>query len=441
MDIARINFSHGDASTHLATIRAVKEVNKSKGCTIALMLDTKGAEIRTGEVTTPIEIVKGQEVVFSPTPLPKETRPVILVNYDKLAVDVLKAESILLDNGVMSFEVVSTGKDGTVVARSHDTGHIGSRRHINLPGADISLPSMMKKDWSDLELGIEEEMDYVALSFIRTADEMREVSAFLKKNNSTMRTIAKIETRQAVANIDSIIDASDGIMVARGDLGAEMPFEKIPAIQDMIVEKSRQAGKPVIVATQMLESMIENPMPTRAEVTDVAHAAVTRADTTMLSAESAVGKHPIESVSAMARILEETESHQSSESHHDIFCALGERSALADAAVSMALSVKSPAIIVLTRTGKTAQAVSHFRSNLPIIAMTESPAVERALQMFHGVRTLHVDFDMDPETTIERALEALKKLPFLKSGQKVVVISDTKSRTGSVHTVHIRMIP
>ncbi len=439
MDIARINFSHGDGKDHLPTIRAVKEMNAQEGRSIALMLDTKGAEIRTGVVEKPIEVKAGEEVVFSSTPMPGEKRPVIQINYDKFAHDVKKAECILLENGTLPFDIVSISDDGKVVGRSRDDGSIGSRRHVNLPGADVSLPSMTDKDWKDLEIGMQEEMDYVALSFIRTAEEVEEVRAFLKKHNSTMQIMTKIETRQAVADIVRIIHASDSIMVARGDLGAEMAYQKIPAVQDMIVQRCREASKPVLVATQMLESMIEHPMPTRAEVTDVAHAATTRADATMLSGETAAGEHPIEAVTAMRTILEETESHLLPElSHHR--CPFGESSALADAAVSTALAIKSPAILVLTRSGRTAQAVSTLRSGLPILACTESDLVARQLRLWHAVSADTITFDADPEVTLDRAFEKMMLKGLLASGQKVVVIADVKRRAGSVHTVHIRTI-
>lgn len=440
MNVARFNFSHGTHDDHRKNIALVKDLNKKDGVCVALLLDTKGPEIRTGDVAEKIEITKGQEVVFSFVPKPDEKRTVIMVNYGEFGNDVKKAEIILLDNGTMSFNVVSVEKDGSVIATSNDDGKIGSRRHVNLPGADISLPSMTEKDWTDLRLGIELEMDFVAPSFIRTGGEVKEIADFLKKNNSTMRIISKIETRQAVTNIDAIIAESDGIMVARGDLGAEMPYEKIPAVQDMIVRKCLQAGKPVIVATQMLESMIENPMPTRAEVTDVAHAATTRTDCTMLSGETAAGKHPAGAVEAMSRILCETEAHQSADLR-DKVCSVGERSALADAAVSMALAVAAPAIVVLTRTGRTAQAVSQFRSNLPIFAFTESPAVQRYLQFLHGILPMTIKFEKDPETTLDNVFAEITKRKLLKSGQNVVVISDTKTKTGSMHAVHIRTLP
>lgn len=442
MNIARINFSHGTQEGHQKTIQTIKQVNTKNGCSIALLLDTKGAEIRTGDVAEPIVIAKNQEVIFSPAPVSDTSRPVITVNYNDFAKDVKDAETILLDNGVMSFEVVQINDDGSVIAKSHDDGSIGSRRHVNLPGADISLPSMTDKDWSDLELGIKEDMDFVALSFIRTAEEVKEVNEFLKKHNSHMRTIAKIETRQAVANIDAIIDASDGIMVARGDLGAEMPFERIPAIQDMIVSKCRQKGKPVIVATQMLESMIENPMPTRAEVTDIAHAATTRTDTTMLSGETAAGQHPLASVRAMSKILEETEKHQASDYQTDTMCLLGERGALAEAAVSMALSLGSPAILVLTRSGKTAQAVSQLRPNIPVIACTADPIVERFMQILYGVYPVHIEHDDNTNTdeTLALAYAAAIKKGLLQTGQQIVVVADAQTTDGPVHSVHVRKV-
>ncbi len=442
MNIARINFSHGTQEGHQKTIQTIKQVNTKNGCSIGLLLDTKGPEIRTGDVTEPIVIKKGQEVIFSSTPIENASLQVIAVNYDDFGKDVRGAENIILDNGVMSFELLSINDDGSVTARSNDDGQIGSRRHVNLPGADISLPSMSEKDWSDLELGIKEEMDIVALSFIRTADEVKEVAEFLKKHGSHMRTMAKIETRQAVANIDAIIDAADSVMVARGDLGAEVPFERVPAIQDMIVRKCRHKGKPVDVATQMLESMIENPMPTRAEVTDIAHAATTRTDMTMLSGETAAGQHPLASVEAMSKILEETEKHQMSDHQADTVCMLGERGALAEAAVSMAISLGSPAILVLTRSGKTAQAVSQLRSNLPIIACTTDPRVERFMQMLHGVFPVHIEKDDDKDTdkTLSLAYAAAIKKGLLTPGQQVVVVADTQTVDGPVHSVHVRKV-
>lgn len=440
MNVARFNFSHGDQESHRATIRAVKEASKELGIPVTLMLDNKGAEIRTGVVEKPIEIAAGQEAIFSYDEVSSSDIPVVHVSYPEFASDVKKAESMIIDNGTTIFDVVRVEDNGRVIARARDSASIGSKRHINLPGADISLPSMMPQDWSDLEnVGIAEQMDMTALSFIRTAAEVDEVRAFLNKHGSTMRIMTKVETRQAVANIDAIIEASDSIMIARGDLGAEMPFEQIPAVQDMIVAKCRAKGKLVLVATQMLESMIKNPMPTRAEVTDVAHAAVTRADATMLSGESAAGQFPLEAVDAMSRTLIETESHLIDEKIPARTSYDDERAALADAAVTMAQALRTPVIVVITRTGATARAVSALRPRVPILACTKYPAVETGLQMHYGVVTASMPLDStDPETSVHNALLAVQKKNLAITGQDIVIIADTPTGDSKVRSVQLR---
>lgn len=441
MDIARLNFSHGSHEDHKKTIDVVRTVNDAHGSSIALLLDIRGSAIRTGDVTSPVPIDVGQEVLFAFNETSDPARPVIRVNYGLFAKDVAEAESIILDNGTMVFDVVEIRKDGCVIARSRDEGQIGSRRHINLPGAFVSLPALTEKDWEDLRFGIEQNVDFVALSFIRTAEEIDEVREFLRKKKSDIRIVTKIETRHAVRNIDAIIAASDGIMVARGDLGMEIPFERLPAVQDMIVAKCRQAGKPVIVATHMLESMIEHPMPTRAEVTDIAHAAVSRADATMLSGETAAGKYPVASVRAMSRVLEETETHLLRSSDISYFsCPYGERQALAEAATRMALTLRAPAILVLTLSGQTAQAVSSLRPGIPIIALTEDAGTQRLLKLPHAVFPLTIDFDADPEVTVGRSLAAVRERGLVADGVRVVVVTDAKTKTGSVRTVQVRSV-
>jgi len=440
MNVARFNFSHGTQDGQRAVIQAVKEASAELHIPVMLLLDNKGAEIRTGDVEKPIEIAAGQEAIFSYEEVSSADMPVVRVSYPEFAQDVKKAECMIIDNGTTFFDVIRIEGNGRVIAKARDSASIGSRRHINLPGADISLPSMMAQDWSDLEnVGVAEEMDMTALSFIRTAAEVDEVREFLKKHNSTMKVMTKVETRQAVANIDAIIDASDGIIIARGDLGVEVPFENIPAIQDMIVAKCRAKGKLVIVATQMLESMIKNPMPTRAEVTDVAHAAVSRTDATMLSGETAAGLFPLEAIDAMSRILTETESHLNNEpipvrtSYDD------ERAALADAAVSMAQALHTPLIVVITRTGATARAVSALRPRVPILACTKNPPVERALKLSYGVITASMPADStDPETSVNNALRIVKERSLAVTGQDIVIIADTPTGTSKVRSVQLR---
>ncbi len=440
MNIARINFSHGTTDSHRTTIRTIQSVQRTGRC-IAIMMDTKGSEIRTGDLAEPLSVKPGEEVLFSPLPLSNETLPVLQVNYAEFSQDVVDADRILLDNGELSFELVRVREDGVVVAKAREAGTIGSRRHINLPGANVQLPSVTDKDWEDIAMGIEEGVDFVALSFIQTGNAVREVKKFLRENGSTIQVISKIESKKAVENFDDILEASDGIMVARGDLGAEIPFELVPAIQDDIVRRCREAGKPVIVATHMLESMTQHPMPTRAEATDVAHAAVTRSDCTMLSGETAAGNNPLASLDAMDRILRETEKHLPMLAPGERVCAVSEYTARAQAAAIMALALQAPAIVVLTRTGRSAESISQLRPTLPILALTDSENVRRAMQILYGVLPLQIEFSDDPETTVEAALQAIRSHGLVKSGQRIVIVSDTKTNTGLASSVQMRTMP
>lgn len=438
MNIARMNFSHGSQEDHTAVINRIKKFNDKSGKGVALLLDTKGAEIRTGDRTEPLVINEGETVVFTNKGADKKL-PVIMVNYPDFWKDAKDADYILVDNGEMIFDAVEIKKD-RVVAKSRGAGSIGSRRHVNLPGADVSLPSVTDKDWKDIKLACKEKLDFIALSFVRNAKEIDEVRRFTKKNgHPSVQLISKIENAVAVRNIGEIIAASDGVMIARGDLGSEIPLETLPAIQDEIVLRCREAGKPVIVATHMLESMIKNPLPTRAEVTDIAHAAVTGADSTMLSGETAAGKHPFESLRIMGRILEETELRLP-------FVApacLGdsENEAHAAAAVSMARALRAPAIVLFTRSGNIAQAISRLRPTVPVIAFTDSQDVARSMQILYGIQPAYLPFDKAPEKTLNNAFPVLRGTFGLKKNARVVVLSTILQNSQPVHTVQSRLIP
>lgn len=448
MNVARLNFSHGDHESHGRNIELLKSIRKH-GHTFGILLDTKGPEIRTGDVKTPIEIRKNQEVVFTPSIDRKERRVQILVNYNKFSHDVRKAEKILIDNGEIEFTLVKiAGKK--IIARAKNSGVIGSRRHVNLPGANISLPSFTKKDWEDIHFGIKHKVEFIAPSFIRSSKDIEDLRNFLNKNKSTAQIIAKIETAQAVSQIDKIIDVTDGIMIARGDLGVEIPFEKIPRLQDEIILKCRQKGKIVIVATQMLESMIENPMPTRAEVTDVAHATMTFADSTMLSGETAAGKFPKESIQAMARVIKETEEFET-----ETVDALVHLEPLADdparreqarAACVLAKNLDAKAIVVITKRGNTARAVSRYRPFTPILAFTDAEYVCHQLALSWGVNPSLITLSRDPEKTVQAALKLAKKKNLLKEKDTIIIVSDIFSKLspethGFVMTVQIRRVP
>ncbi|MEK7218247.1 MAG: pyruvate kinase [Patescibacteria group bacterium] len=444
MNIARINLSHGSLEEHLQTIKMLKEINaeqkKSSQRCIGILLDTKGAEVRTGDVKEKIAVEKGEEVVFSPKPLAREGRTVIIVNHDHFDRDVQDAECILIDNGLLRFDIVEVKGNGTVIARALEDGTIGSRRHVNLPGANLTMPSITPKDWQDIAFAAKEDVDFLALSFIREAKEIHEVRGFLEAHGAAIRLISKIETRQAVKNIKEIIVASDGIMVARGDLGVEIPFETVPAIQDDIVEVTRRAGKPVIVATHMLESMMDQPMPTRAEVTDIAHAATTRADATMLSGETASGEYPYAAVEAMDRVLVATEDHVLLPNPMMEAPVSTEREARAHSAVTLAVSTHATALFVMTKSGKTALDISRYRPNVPIIAFTDSEGTQRSLQLSCGVLPVHIPFSKDPETTVKAAMDEAKRLHLLEKGNHVVLVSDTKAGDCSINTIQMRSI-
>ncbi|OGJ57299.1 pyruvate kinase [Candidatus Peribacteria bacterium RIFCSPHIGHO2_01_FULL_51_9] len=441
MNIARINLSHGSRVQHTSLIKTIKTINKTSAEPLGILLDTKGGEIRTGDVKSPIAVKKGEEVIFSPHELTHEKYKVIHVNYDGFAQDVRETDRILLDNGELSFAIVSIQKNGAVLARANQGGIIGSRRHVNLPGADLDVPSITKKDWNDLAFAIKQDIDFVALSFIRTAEDIEEVRSFFKKKRSDIELIAKIETAQAVENIQEIIRVSDGIMVARGDLGAEIPFERLPAIQDAIVSLCRDAGKPVIVATHMLESMKEHAIPTRAEITDVAHAAITQTDATMLSGETASGKNPLLAVEAMSRILVETERNIAHFIHTEDNYIHDEREARAEAAVRMAESLGGLPIVVFTRTGRTAQTICKFRPSHKIIAFTPTESRQRKLALRFGVIPLLLPFKEDPEKTLETAFRKARDCRLLSKKEKIVLVSDAKTSLGSISTVQVRQVP
>lgn len=438
MDIARVNLAHGNREQHQKFLQVFRELREREGLIVASLFDVKGPEIRTGDCPSPLTIAEGECVIFSPYPLSAVPAKVIIVNYEQFAQDVLRAESILIDNGELSFEVFQI--QGTQVhARCRQGGVIGSRRHINIPGADISLPALTRQDWQNVLLALEHDVDFIALSFVRTSQELKDLRAFLRERGSRAGIIAKIETRQAVDHIDDIIAAADGVMIARGDLGVEIPFERVPAIQDRIVARCCTEGKPVIIATHMLESMTEHPRPTRAEVTDVAHAAATFVDAVMLSGETALGKFPIPCVQAMDRILQETESsHRSFTGNVRSPC--DEREARAEAAVLLSRSLPSPVICVMTHSGMSARAVSRFRPGLPILAFTDDHHVERQLRLVCGVQPFALSL-CDAEEAVRIALQRTRDALCLSSGTRVVFLSETPGEEGPVTAIQIRRVP
>ncbi len=445
INVCRLNFSHGSYEVHGQTIENIKTVNK-RGYSLAIMLDTKGPEVRTGDVTEPIIIKRGDRVIFTSKKTGKEKLKTVTVDYPKFSDDVRNASCILIDNGAIEFKVESIEKGGLVIAKALEDGKIGSRRHVNLPGAYISLPSFTPKDWADISFGVKHGVDFYATSFVRTGKDIRTLKAFLLKHKSDGEIIAKIETPQAVDNIDEIIESSDGVMVARGDLGAEVPFEDVPRIQEMIVAKCRAKGKPVIVATHMLESMILSPMPTRAEVTDIAYAATLQTDATMLSGETTTGLYPFKAVAAMDRVLRVSERIEHADGVQSVIRKTENidsdmpRQEQAIAASVLATNLHADVILVMSKHGHTAMAVSNCRPHIPIHAFVESESRRRKLMLVWGIIPHAIPFSVQTEETLNRALALLTKEKSIKKGQRVVVVSDIRTGNTPVMTIQIRTI-
>lgn len=446
ISVCRLNFSHGNYAVHGQTIANIRAVN-AKGYNLAIMLDTKGPEVRTGDVEKPIEVKEGDRFIFTSKPTGREKLTTIKVDYPSFATDVRNARCILIDNGAIEFAIEKIESNGIVIGKALESGKIGSRRHVNLPGAHISLPSFTKTDWADFQFGVDQGVDFYATSFVRTGKDILKLRKFLVSQNSDAHIIAKIETPEAVGNINEICDAADGIMVARGDLGAEVPFEDVPKIQDELVAKCRARGKPVIVATHMLESMILSPMPTRAEVTDIAYAAKSQADSTMLSGETTTGLYPFKSVQAMIRVLERNEMQPSTFSHcfesdvpTDQVDVDVPRREQALAASVLATKLHVDALLVISKHGRTARAVSNCRPFVPIYAFSDSAMVTRQLMLSWGVVPHCVPFSKNPETTVDTAIATVLQKKMLKRGSKVVVVSDMRSSGIPVMSIQLRTI-
>lgn len=428
MNIARMNFSHGDHAEHKQRIDMVKAAEKETGKTVGLMLDTKGPEIRTGEMKgDKIQLEAETELVISKEDVEGTTEK-ISVSYKKLAQDMEVGNRILIDDGLIELEVTAVDGDD-VVTRVVNGGELGSRKGVNLPGVKVSLPALTDKDISDIRFGVEQGMHFIAASFVRKANDVIEIRKILEESgNEDIFIIAKIENQEGVENLDSILEVADGIMVARGDLGVEIPPEKVPIVQKIMIKKCNEASKPVITATQMLDSMIRNPRPTRAEASDVANAIYDGTDATMLSGESAAGKYPVESVKTMAQIATEVEN---SESYKEKFAGKYEFKAdSVTAAISLATCQTSEelgaeAIITSTGSGLTARTVSKYRPQTPIIAVTPNKRVLHQLAMTWGVSPLLAARSSTTDEMMDNAISTAVEHKLIEEGDLVTITAGT----------------
>ena len=389
MNVARLNFSHGSHEEHLKRVESVKEIRDKMNLPVAILLDTKGPEIRTGKFSQPeIMLEEGHTFTLTTRNITGDGN-ICSVSYEGLARDVEPGVTILIDDGLIALKVLEV-KDGCdIICEVMNTGIIKEHKGINVPGVHINLQSLTEKDISDIRFGIDCGIDFIAASFVRSSSDVLAIRDILTKNSAeSIKIISKIENREGMDHLDEIIDASDGIMVARGDLGVEIPAEEVPLAQKEIIKKCNRVGKPVITATQMLDSMIRNPRPTRAEVTDVANAIFDGTDAIMLSGETAAGKYPVESVRTMSLIAKRTEeaidyrkllNSKESEKEASITDAIGH------ATCNIAMDLGAAAIITATSSGYTARMVSKFRPAQTIIAATSDERVQRQLNLMCGV--------------------------------------------------------
>jgi len=424
-DIFRLNFSHGDQASKKELIQRIRSVSKRRQRAVAILGDLQGPKIRTGDMEGgSILLEEGAEIVITTQPQ-IGTPQRISTTYRSLPGDVRPGDRILLDDGLLEFTVLESHAD-EVRCRIVTGGELRNRKGINLPGVAVSTPALTEKDRDDLDFCMREGVDYVALSFVRHADDVVELKDLLYKANSQLRVVAKIEKPEAVEDFDAILAEADGVMVARGDLGVEIQPEKVPLIQKRIIRKCNAAGKPVITATQMLESMIQNPRPTRAETSDVANAILDGTDAVMLSAETASGRFPVEAVRLMVRVAHDVESDPAlrQKVFHPIPETGGYRrlpEAIGQAACRVAEAVGAQAILAFTQTGSTAALVAKYRPALPVFAVTPTQAVRRRMALYSGVRSLRVDIAGDTETQIRSVEEAVLQAGVLKRGDVVVI--------------------
>ena len=442
MDIVRLNMSHGDHDFAARVIKFIKTLNRQANASVAIMLDTQGPEIRTGDLTNDLQLHNGSRITISVRDSVSVEESSFQINYEDLTGSVSVGDRITVDNGIINLEVLSKNDNGTVDCRVIDGGILKSKRHVNLPGIRVNLPAITKKDQADILFGIEQEVDFIALSFVREAGDIRELKSLLGSKAGKIKIIAKIEDQSGVANLAEIIEEADAIMVARGDLGVEINIAALPNTQRRIVQLCAERGRRVIVATHLLESMIENPVPTRAEVTDVANAIYEEVDAVMLSGETTVGKHPVKCVEQLVAIAETAEA----------FSGLGftqglnrskDKQNLAITAVQLAESMNARGILVITRRGIMADYVTNCHpQKVRIFAFTNDSQTRRRLMLNRNLTPYRVAFSSDPEKTLQTAFDLLRHRAGLQTEDKVVVISDVLAGSGAgVDAIQIRQIP
>ncbi len=439
MDVARLNFSHGSHQDHARVIRRLRKVAAELGRTICILQDLQGPKIRTGRLQDRIAVAlkTGQTVTITPQDVPG-TSEIISTTYQELARDVRPGEHILLSDGRVEL-VVSRISGNDVICEVLNGGMLGEHQGINLPGTNVSIPSLTAKDEEDLDFGLIHGVDLIAISFVRTADDVVRARRAISSRGGTAPLIAKLEKPQAIDNLDSILEVANGVMVARGDLGVEVAPEKVPLIQKQVIRRALDFRKPVITATQMLESMTENPRPTRAEASDVANAIFDGTDAVMLSGESAVGKYPREAVSMMARIVTEAEAHpfQLLRPEHRQARYLSITETICESMAHAAGDLNIRAIAVFTETASTARTLSKYRPAADIYAFTRFDNVCNRMNLLWGVTPLRCPAELSAAQMAEFAEQELLRMEVLSTGDVFGLIAGTTSTSGATNFMRL----
>lgn len=425
MNVARLNFSHGTYEDHRKVIEHIRELETKFEASVPILADLQGPKIRVGKMKDGSQLLKSGEYVTLTSDEVVGTSETIPIDYAQLGEDAMEGNKILMDDGLLELKIVKKNGD-SLVAQVITGGELKSRKGVNLPDVKISMSSITEKDIRDLEFAIEQDADYIAMSFVRSANDIQEVISRLRAGDSQAGIIAKIEKPEAVGVINEIIEEADGIMVARGDLGIEIASETVPMVQKKLIDRCRKAGKPVITATQMLESMIHNPRATRAESSDVANAVLDGTDAVMLSGETAVGDYPLEALKTMDKICRSVESQAPG-----IYNSLGYRKpewkekqvieSLAYSCVSIAENVEAKVIATITHSGSTARRIAKFRPKAPIIAFTETDKIRRQLSLVWGVRPVKIDEIFDTDKSVRVMEQYLKENGMVSVGDRAII--------------------
>ena len=438
MNVARLNMSHSDHKNAKKVIDRIKKLNQSIETPVGILLDTQGPEIRSGDTSQVVNLEPGQLVSFTIRDEVDVETTSIRVHYDELIQSVNVGTLIRLDNGLLNFKVLKKSKN-ELECKVLDGGKLGSKRHVNLPGIRINLPSVTEKDKRDIAFGLKEDVDFIALSFVRNASDIDDLKEILKNKTKTVKIISKIEDREGLSNIEEICEVSDSVMVARGDLGIETDLANLPNIQRKIMSNCAKYGVRSIVATHLLESMIDNPTPTRAEVTDVANAIYEGADAVMLSGETTIGKYPIESVKFISRIAKQTEKYRTL-GYESKLISKTDWQHLGVAAKDIAESIKADGIIAITRSGQTAEIVANAKPfMIPIFAFSNNKKTIKQLSLTGSVHAYKSSMHSDHEKNLQSIMKILKKELSPTRELKFVVISGILSEN-SADAIEVRSL-